>query len=221
MRGFEPAGTVPLWNKTMRPKRHDTCYRLRAPRFLLSFLLVGALFTAGSLEAQVQRAAGTGFGDGRLLGVGYTGVIPDAAAGAGAIFFPGEGRLGFFAEGKTTWGSLRDEPSFTDDPGPSRPGISRLRKEDEWTVVNGGVALALNPDFALLLGAGLAQRTRFEEFVDVAGEFSFIMEDPAKSGNRANFLAAFALRVGSRVALRAGMESDPRMVSLGGYFLLP
>ncbi|TVR64908.1 MAG: hypothetical protein EA422_05440 [Gemmatimonadales bacterium] len=193
-------------------------YRSVAVQFLVALAF---LIPAIPVDAQVQRNPGTGFGDGRLLGVGYTGVIPDAAAGAGVLFFPSESRLGFFAEGKTTWGTLRDEPSFLDDPGTFGPGISRLRKEDEWNVFNGGVVLALNPDFAVLIGGGLAQRTRFVEFVDVAEEFSFLVEDPQKSGNRPNGVVGFVLRVGSQVALRFGMESDPRMVSLGGYFLIP
>lgn len=193
-------------------------YRSMVVRFLAVLAL---LLPAMSVDAQVQRTPGIGFGDGRLLGVGYTGVIPDAAAGAGVLFFPSQRRLGLFGEGKTTWGTLRDEPSFVEDPVAFGPGISRLRKEDEWTVFNAGILLALNPDFALLMGGGLAQRTRFVEFVDVAEEFSFLVEDPEKSGNRANAVVGFVLRVGSQVALRFGMESDPRMISLGGYFLIP
>jgi hypothetical protein len=188
----------------------------------LAFLLLPALLPAAhaSLSAQASRA-GDGFGESRVFGIGYSAVIPEANLGASLFYFPASARIGFFADAKMTPRSLRDQPAFVGDVTPADVRDPLLRTTSEWRVLNAGVAVPVSPDFVILLGGGAAHLREILEFVDLAGEFSYLGEDPSRTGWGGNAVFGLLIRGGREVGFRFGLESAPRKLSVGVYLFLP
>ena len=188
----------------------------------LAFLLAPALVpdSRASLVAQVSRV-GEGFGESRVLGIGYSAVIPEANLGASLFYFPAASRVGFFTDAKMTPRSLRDQPAFVGDVAPADVRDPVLRTTSEWRVLNAGVAVPVSPDFVILLGGGAAHLREILEFVDLAGEFSYLGEDPSRTGWNGNAVLGLLIRGGKEVGFRFGLESAPRKLSVGVYLFLP
>jgi hypothetical protein len=193
---------------------------------LLGLLLVALLMPSigsvsdGALAAQIPRS-GDGFGESRVLGMGYSAVIPEANMGVGLFYFPASSKVGFFADAKMTPRSLRDQPGFLGHVNPIEVRDPLLRTTNEWRVLNAGIALPLNPDFVILLGGGAAHLREILEFVDLAGEFSYLGEDPSRTGWRSNAVLGLMIRGGREIGFRFGLESAPRKLSVGVYLFLP
>jgi len=181
-------------------------------------LFVLGLFLASPEGGEAQGTSGQeGYGIQRVTGLGYTGVLPEALIGAGVIhFFEGRG-LGFFADWKMSHQSLRDSPAFLPDLDINTVTDPVVRTENEWLVFNGGILVQVSPDFALMGGLGLADRRRIYEFIDLAGEFSYLVQDPETSGWKRNVVFGLLFRGGSDVSFRFGLESGPRRMSVGAY----
>jgi hypothetical protein len=188
------------------------------PRRGWSGLLALAVLLAGAEAAAAQGTSGQqGYGIQRITGVGYTGVLPEALLGAGVIhFFPGRA-IGLFADWKMTYESLTDSPAFLPDLDINTVTDPVVRAENEWLVFNGGVLVQVSPDFALMGGLGLADRRRIYEFIDLAGEFSYLVEDPETSGWKRNVVFGLLFRGGNDISFRFGLESGPRRLSVGAY----
>ncbi|TVP42309.1 MAG: hypothetical protein EA350_16430 [Gemmatimonadales bacterium] len=190
----------------------------RAPGRGFAFLIALLVVLLGAEDALAQGAAGErGYGNERVTGLGYAGVLSEALIGVGAIhFFPGRA-IGVFADWKMTHESLRNSAAFLPDVDINAITDPVVRSENEWLVFNGGVLLALSSEFALMGGLGLADRRHIYEFIDLAGEFSYFAQDPATSGWQRNVVFGLLFRGGDDVSFRFGLESGPRRISIGAY----
>lgn len=210
-------------NRSMATRQEPGRPRLRGERTWIrsgsrTGLLLLGLFLAGTEPGAAQGSAGQqGYGIQRVTGLGYTGVLPEALIGAGVFHFFAESSFGIFADWKMTHNSLRDSPAFLPDLDINTVTDPVVRTENEWLVFNGGILFQINPDFALMGGLGLADQRRIYEFIDLAGEFSYLVQDPETSGWKRNVVFGLLFRGGNDVSFRFGLESGPRRMSVGAY----
>jgi hypothetical protein len=199
---------------------------------VLAVLLL-ALCTSG---AAAQQAPKRDFHSGMRWGAGYSGSIPDAYAGAGVWHLLGGGRIGLFVDGKTTVPRITGHRNYC-PPALGECSITwvqqnrddfNLGDENEWLILNAGAMYAFTPDFALLLGGGMARLRRVREYVDAEEDFAFriteegnyfVPYDPAQNWQAQ---AAFGLlmRASSRVSFSFGYETAPGTMTVG-LFISP
>jgi hypothetical protein len=170
-------------------------------------------------------------------GAGYSGVFPDAALGAGIFSFLGNTRFGVFADGKMT------VPRLTSSEGYCPPEIAvctvewvqanrndlMIRDENELLIFNAGGMYAITPEFALMLGAGMARTTRLREYfhdtddeigrIGDSGAYFVLHETEPTWGVQG--VAGLLFRAGRNLVFRFGYETAPGGMSVGIYWALP
>lgn len=168
-------------------------------------------------------------------GLGYNGSLPEAIAGAGVWHFFGSSRFGVFADGKFTTSSLTGDDKYC----PSQLGACSvqfveqerddvvIRDEDEWLLFNVGGMYALTPEFAVMLGGGLARKTRIREYLTenetqwltVNGTY-FVRRDSEPIWDPQAVVGGL-LRAGPHLAFSFGYETAPSGLTVGAYLVLP
>jgi hypothetical protein len=211
----------------------------------MSLLAVRSLRTAATVlvltgtctfSAAAQDGTPRNFHSGMAWGFGYSGTIPEAYAGAGGWHFLKGRGIGVFADGKIT------VPSFTGHRNFCPASLQQcsitwveqnrndfaITDENEWLIINGGGMYAFTPEFALMLGAGMARLKRVREYVDPEEDSSiriteqgnyYVPHDPEHSWT-AQGVVGLLLRAGNRLALSLGYETAPRGMTIG-VFLIP
>jgi hypothetical protein len=75
-------------------------------------LLVLTAVALTAVDAGAQPVPARNFHTGMATGIGYAGVVPDAAAGGGAWHFLGSSGFGIFADGKVTTSRLSARSNY-------------------------------------------------------------------------------------------------------------
>lgn len=207
-------------------------HRTALPSVLIAAFVLAA--AVAPLDAQTPRPS-RAFGSGMNYGIGYTAALPEAALGAGGFAFFGDSRLGVFADFKITVPSLSGDQFYC--PAPVNPctvdfveanrNDAELQIIDEWMVFNGGAMYAITPELAVLLGAGIVEKTRFREFFhdeqDPAERITptggYYVDDEEGSGWEPQFVGGVLFRAGRRLAFRIGYETAPGGMSVGAYIV--
>lgn len=206
------------------------------PLAAVAVLLAGA----GSIAAQVAPT----FERGIRTAIGYTGVLPDALLGAGALHRLEGTPWGGFAEVKTTSGSVTGDRDYC--PAGARPPVVEactiaavearwndipLRDVDEYLLVNAGVLRVLTEELALLVGGGLARPRRIREYAENinrelgeeprVSEFGvYFAPEDENPGWTPQLVVGALFRAGPRFLLRVGYETAPGGMSLGAYLVV-
>ena len=206
-------------------------------RRIITLAFLTASFTFVPLGAQTAPAA-RNFLTGMRTGIGYTGVMPDAILGAGAFHLVGDGPTGVFADGsKTTFTGIRKDDRYC-PPAITECTVAWVLDErndqhvddaKEWLVFNAGIVYAATPEFAFLLGGGLARKTRFQEFFDdnddagqrVTGSGSYFVDDDPTEQWTVQAVGGFLLRAGPSLVFRVGYQTAIGGLALGAYCVLP
>ena len=202
---------------------------------LLSMLTALLLLAPDVLQAQVTADRDLHLG--MRTGVGYAGSMPDILLGASVFHLFSDGGFGAVVDFKMGHETLKGDPSYMDEwttewvlenrPNdvPLRSGAERSTRHDEWMVVNLGVMRPLTGDFAVILGAGAANRSAIDEFdtteVGVTPTQWYYVSNEGASGWELNLHGSAVIRAGRNVLLRFGYDRGPRMISFGGYWALP
>lgn len=188
------------------------------------------------LHAQTQPGQ-RDFRSGIRTGVGYSGVMPDAMLGLGAFHFLADLPVGIFADFKTTSFS-----GTASNDGYCPAGIDvctnswvlaerndqHIEQTSEWLIVDAGIVYSLTPEFALLLGGGLARETRFQEYFDdnedgaqrVTDSGAYFVDDDVGPSWKAQGVGGFLLRAGRTLAFRLSYETAIGGLGLGAYYRL-
>lgn len=199
-----------------------------------SIILGSALLMAGAApDLAAQTRPTRNFRAGMTTGVGYTGALPEALAGAGAFHFFGTTGVGVFGDVKLTLPSLTRGGNYC-PPGLGACSTAWVASErndqdlgitDEWIVANAGALYALTPEFAVLAGAGIARKESYREFyhdeADPAERITptggYYVDDD--EGWTPQLVAGMLFRAGPRLAFRFGYETAPGGMSFGVYFV--
>jgi len=204
---------------------------------LLCFLV--SLHALGGAPLEAQMTSQRDFRVGMTTGFGYSGVLPEVVAGAGAWRFIGDRGMGVFLDGKMTTPRFSNRTEYCPEAledctvpwvNQNRPADSPLRDENEWLIFNLGGMYVLTPEFTVLLGAGAARRHRLREFVDDAAgpedprepiteRGNYFVDHPPGAEWKVQGVVGALLRAGPHLAFRFGYESGPGGMSIGVYLV--
>jgi len=207
-----------------------------AARRLVFFAIIPFLAMAGPLSAQNNRPR-RDFRDGMRTGIGYAGAMPDAIIGLGLFHFVGDRPIGLFADWKiTALSGIREDDEYcptgiaecTASWVLAERNDQHLDDRKEWRAFNAGIAYALTPDFAVLLGGGLARETRFQQFFDnntdqvqrLTDSGAYYVDDDIAPAWTGQAVLGVLLRAGRSLAFRVGYETAIGGLGLGAYFRL-
>lgn len=182
------------------------------------------------LSAQSELAAHEGFGAVPLIGIGYVTNAPNMFLGFGAYTVTDVlGGMGMYVDAKFGTDSPANASDFlaeyTAEEVSEFPFQQREREEGDWWSVNAALIRRISPELLLYLGAGYSHEDVYVRFRngDPDRELGplgwYWVEDQAASGARINALGGAFFRLGRRVALQFGVESEPRGVTLGGSYM--
>lgn len=191
-----------------------------------------ASFTAAPLTAQNARPQ-RDFNAGLRTGVGYSGVMPDAILGIGAYHLF-RGPMGVFADLKATAisGIRHDDeycpPAITQCTAGwvvSERNDQLVNDPREWLAFNAGIVYAFTPEFALLLGGGMARESRFREYFDdnvdpdlrVTFSGAYFVDDDVGPEWKPQAVGGVLLRAGRNLAFRVSYESAIGGLGVGAY----
>jgi hypothetical protein len=210
-------------------------------------LLVGALRRAALLVAltaplattplQAQLREPRDFRSGLRTGFGYSGVLPNAVYGLGAFHFLGQRPVGVFVDMRLTAlsGIRHDKEYCPDGLGEctnawvlDNRNDMNVGESEEWLAFNAGLAYALTPEFAVLLGAGMARETLFQEYFDETADGavrltesgSYYVANDAAPTWKPQAVIAILMRGGRNLAFRLGYETALGGLELGAYIRL-
>lgn len=187
-------------------------------------------------EAGSQAVSDRNFLGTMRSGIGYSAALPDAVVGAGLWRFLGSSRFGVFADAKFTPSSLTNDDNYC--PGElsectasfveRERGDRQVRDEKEWLIFNVGGMYALTPEFAVMLGGGMARRTQVREYlvedellwITPNGTY-FVSRDDDGASWRPQTVIGGLLRAGPRLAFSFSFETAARGLSVGAYLAVP
>lgn len=196
--------------------------RTMARALLLATVLLLGVTAA---EAQVRRPAAPDWRIHQAGGVGWMGSAPHALLGAMAwVVTPRAGGTGLFIDARLTHRSYEDdslfEPNITSEQAQSEFGDFYVRSVESWKSAHLGLVRPLSPDFALYAGAGWADGTIYDEYIDetqtrgdVGGSYRTI--STTDSGGRVSFTGGAIFRFGRALAFHFGLESAPKGFTTG------
>lgn len=202
------------------------------------FALAGILAAAGSTSPlAAQQREVRDFVSSPRFGIGYSGAMPEAIAGARVWYLTGPRRFGVFADVKGTVPQFTSHANYcpqrlgdcTMARARSLPDQHHLRDENQWLILNGGVMYALSREFAFMLGAGAARREIIAEWVDdtdavanrITVEGNYFVPHDAGQEVVAQAVVGLLLRAGNRLAFSFGHETGPKGMTIGLYLMLP
>jgi hypothetical protein len=201
------------------------CFSCRLLSTLPAFLLMAG--ATAPLTAQ-----GRDFHSGMKTGIGYTAALPDVHAGVGIWRMIGDTPFGIFADAKMTVGSRQDEPTYcpavitpcTVETVETQRNDLFIRDLDEYRIANAGAMYAITPEFAFMLGAGVAQKRSVREYFDeeedpITATGQFFVDHAEDASTEIQAVVGMLIRAGNRLAFRFGYETAPGGMSLGAYFL--
>lgn len=164
------------------------------------------------------------------VGVGYAANAPHMLLGAAAWgIIPRFHGFGLYVDVKTAVGSARDYDNFdatlTAEEANERFDHEQFDQEDYRRGFNVGILRPLTDELMVYAGGGYGHRTRYQEFWDPSfqqGTLGYYwVEDPDRSGGYFNVLAGGFFRIGSRIQLQFGAESEPAGFTVGASFNVP
>jgi hypothetical protein len=191
------------------------------------------LLMAWTTHAAAQTAERRDFHSGMAWGIGYSGTIPEAYFGAGGWHLLRGGRFGVFADGKVTLPTLTAHDNYC-PPALQECSIVwvqqnrndfELRDENEWLIFNVGGIYAFYPEFALVLGAGMARLRGVREYVDpdddpdirITAEGNYFVPHFAEPSWTAQAVVGLLMRAGNRLSFSFGYETAPRGMTIGVF----
>lgn len=188
----------------------------------LALALAAHVAFVGSARAQAHLQP--------VIGVGYVANAPEELAGAmiwGLI--PGLGGWGLYVDAKLDTSPESNRSNFlgvTPELVDSLfPEDGRLNARDSWRGFNVAVVRPLTPQFAVYVGAGYAEWTRYYEFFDPDGQRGlhgfYWGESPNESGSTTNFLAGAILSAGKWIRFHFGGETRPGGLTVGASLVWP
>jgi hypothetical protein len=204
-------------------------------------LVMLVLVAAAATDAAAQNIPERNFYTGMRRAVGYSGQVPEALLGVGAWAFLGESRFGVFVDGKMTY------PKYSSHSNYCPPALQTcsvewveanrlsgdnadfiIRDENDWFILNGGMAYAVAPEFAVMVGAGMARRSRVREYLDDEESAELRITESgsyfAPHGDtkwEPQAVASVMMRASNYIAFSFGVETGPRGMTVGLYFVLP
>lgn len=199
--------------------------RIVSLRALATMLLVVGGAT-GPLVGQSDLPPGSSLEDLPRLGIGYVTNAPDILTGVSA-YWTGSllGGLGLYIDVKGNLSTPADEPGFIEEltmaEVEATPGQRLQRDQSAWLSVNAALLRPLSPELMVYLGAGYGHENLYSRFMDsaelVEGDHFglYWVKDEEVSGGKVNFLGGAFFRLGSRLALQFGVESEPFGGTLG------
>lgn len=213
--------------------------RGNAVRWPVAALMTCALLGLGGTGAAAQPVTPVrDFLSSPRFGVGYSGALPEALAGASAWYMTGPRRLGAFADFKMTVPRPTSHRNYC----PPRLQECSIRwvqvneplhfqgqDENEWLAFNAGGIYAFSGEFALMLGGGAARLMQVRQFIDDEDEFSaritpegtyYVPHDPASQWT-GQAVIGLLLRAGNRLAFSFGHETGIGGMTVGLYLTLP
>jgi hypothetical protein len=190
----------------------------------------------GALHGQLP--AERNFHSGTRIGIGYSGSLPDALAGAGAWILFGERRLGAFVDGKVTVPGVKSDRNFCPAAiqectaawvAANRRNDFAEREKDDRVQLNGGLIYALSPDFALKAGGGLVRTNRYRRYIDsrddpderVTPEGVYWVPVGPRDHMQAQAVIGAMIRAGDRFALSFSYETAITGMTLGAFLVVP
>jgi hypothetical protein len=201
-------------------------------RSQLMLAIATALFLHLADAAGAAAQIGRDFHNGMRTAIGYSGVLPDAAAGIG-VWHMVSTRYGIFADAKMTPTSRRDHEMHC-PPAVVPCTVAQveqefvhliIRDDDEHVIFNVGGMYAITREFMFMLGGGVARTRSVREYFDESeepitdtGQY-FVDHDPDPDTSL-QLVAGMMIRAGQRLAFRFGYETVPGGMSLGGYFVV-
>lgn len=166
------------------------------------------------------------------MGLGYTVNIPNVYSGISAFRMFGGSGWGVYVDAKYTFDSPGDDEFFYPDETTGNAAArndQRIRDEDVFRTVAGGVVRALHPEIAVYLGAGYTQQESFKEFQNIGEEGPelgdrggyYWLEDTAESRSGINMQGGVFLQAGRSLFFQLGGELFPLGAQLGVFIALP
>jgi hypothetical protein len=198
----------------------------------ISVGLVVLLAGATGTSAQEARTAMEGFRDLPRLGIGYVVNAPNVFTGV-ALYGVSDifGGLGLYVDAKFNLDKIEDESDFFPDLSVADvelAGGQDLRNDDfGWWSVNAALMRPISSELMLYAGAGYTHEDvylRYNDPLDVLQlntQGWYWIRDDAASGGHINLLAGAFFRMGNRVALQFGLESQPAGATVGFSYSFP
>lgn len=200
---------------------------------LLSAILL--LAGTGGVAAQ-PTVMPPNFQSGSMTGIGYSAVLPSAAAGAGVWHLFGTSRFGVFVDAKMTQPSVTNDANYCPerliqcDVEYAQANYNHFLVEEieEWLIVNAGGMYAVTEEFALMLGAGMVRTTELRQFSDdneideerMTYEGNYYVPF-AETGNwEVQAAASGLIRAHPRFAFSFGYETGPGNMNAGIFLVL-
>lgn len=205
-----------------------------SPAVLLTLLFV--VLGISPPDAAAQGRQDRSFLGTMRTGIGYNAALPDASVGIGGWHLFGSKRFGLFADAKMTPTRLTKDDDYC--PGElgectvgfveRERGDLHIRDEKEWLIFNAGGMYAVSPDFAIMVGGGVARRARVREYlvedellwITPTGTY-FVSRDDDGPTWKPQAIIGGLLRAGSSLAFSFGFETAARGLSVGAYLVLP
>lgn len=196
------------------------------PRFIadraLPFALAG-LLAAGPAAAQTLRV--------ESFGLGFAANAPrQMLGGTFSASTDALGGLGLLLDARFDADDRADEPGFEStldaDQVPSRVGGAVAGGWDEsWTGISASLLRRVTPDLSLYAGAGVSWARAYRQFAEPSRAFgvfgTFWVRDPGVDRTELNVVAGALLRAHRNFSFRAGFETAPRGMTVGGLVLFP
>jgi hypothetical protein len=197
--------------------------------------IMAAPLSSPPLHAQLREQRD--FRSGIRTGVGYSAVLPPAVYGLSAFHFAGSRPVAVFADVRVTaLSGIRNDDTYcpagiaecTNAWVLAHRNDQHVDEATEWLAFNAGLGYALTPEFAVLLGAGMARKTLFQQFFDettdgavrLTDDGSYYVEDDRAPSWKPQAVIAMLMRGGRNLAFRLGYETALGGLELGVYIRL-
>lgn len=193
--------------------------------------VAAALVTAAApVQAQIGVPGATAWVAEPRFGIGYVVNMPNQYAGASVhVLTEFLGGFGVYVDAKFDLSSPEDEDGYVDSLTATevddRVGDQLFRTDASWKSVNVAIMRSVGPQFALYAGAGIADGTRYREYLDEEGEAGnfgyYWVRDPERSGTEVNLLIGGMFQLTRAFGFQVGFETKPRGIALGVNYLVP
>jgi hypothetical protein len=195
--------------------------RIAGPLVLAPWLVLGSP-APGAAQPSIDFSQGSG----PLFG--FTVKPPQQVLGLGATWSPPALR---------GWGVLADVRFATDRPDSNEirrdwtrsdalgAGHEFVRSQISWNSSSVALVRGITREMAVFAGAGLSRSSAYSQFLfdteegEVLEIEIYFIEEPERAEDRVNWVGGALYRMGSRLAVQVGIQSEPFGFVVGGYFL--
>jgi hypothetical protein len=189
---------------------------------LLALLFLFGMPAPGSAQSSIDFSEGMG------PLIGFTVKPPQQVLGAGVVWLPPAAR---------GWGILADVRFATDRPGSNEirsnwtrsdafgAGHEFIREQVSWNSSSVALVRGFSRELALFAGAGFSRSSSYSQFLFDTEEGAaleietYFIEEPSRSEDRMNLVGGAIYRMGSRIAVQFGIQTEPFGFVVGGYVL--